>query len=258
MSLSGSRLPRWAGMIFALALTGCGSGPASPGGGGGGGTGYASFAWYIFDIEDTAYTTALTCAEVGASTVVVTLTNQATGAVYTQNPANCVNGQISTASVPTGGYYVGVDLYGDPTIYGNSTTLLDSFDLADASGTALVYPISSGLNDFRAGYATCIVQSFTVGWTFISGSALNVCGAVGAPYVDLVFPVAGSTTGVTSPFNCTAGQGTSYAIPYTSASPLQWQLFLVSSAGTDLQELNGSAPLPTNSNVNLGTQRFSF
>jgi hypothetical protein len=242
-------------MICALALTGCGSGPSPSGGGG---SGYASFAWYIFDIEDTAYATALTCAEVGAATVVVTLTNQATGAVYTQNPANCVDGQASTASVPVGGYYVGIDLYGDPTIYGNSTTLLDSFDLADSSGTALVYPIGAGLNDFRAGYAASIVQSFTVGWSFASGSALSVCGVVGTPYVDLVFPVAGSTTGVTSPFNCTAGQGTSYAIPYTSASPLQWQLFLVSSAGTDLQELNGSAPLPPNSNVNLGTQLFSY
>jgi hypothetical protein len=254
MLSTGSRQLRFAGILFALALIGCGSGPSS-----GGGNGYASFAWDIFDIEDTSYSVPLACSEVGAATVVVTLMDPVTEApLYTSDHVNCADMQMSTANVPTGDYKVGVDLYGDPGLYWNATTFLDSFDLAEASGVKRVFHIGPGLNDFRQSYAAFIVRSFVVGWSFSSGSALNVCGAVGAPYVDIVFPVAGSTKGVSRSLSCTAGQGFSYAIPYDSVSPLQWNLYLVSSAGTDLQTLGGSAPLSTTANVNLGTQLFSF
>ena len=245
MLFPGSRQLRLAGILATFALAGCGSGHS--------GSGYATFAWYIFDIEDTSYTTALTCAEVGAASVVVTLTNQATGTVYTQTAASCAARGMTSANVPAGSYTAGFDLYGDPTIYGNSTTLLDSFD---ATGT---FRILAGSNDFTSEYAPFIAQSFTVSWAFSSGSAFNLCASAGATYVDLDFAVAGSTTWVTSSFDCTSGSGTSYSIPYGPTSA-QWKLYLVDSTGTvDLQVIDGgTVTLPTTTNVNLATQYFSY
>jgi hypothetical protein len=250
MLFSGSRQLRLAGILATFALAGCGSGHSS-----GGGTGYGTFAWYLFDIEDPSYTTALTCAAVGATSVVVTLMNQATGTVYTQTAANCADGAKSTTNVPAGSYTVGFDLYGDPAIYGNSTTLLDSFD---ATAT---FHIVAGANDFRGEYAPFIAQSFTVSWAFSSGSAFNLCASAGATYVDLDFAVAGSSTWVTSPFNCATGSGVSYAIPYfTTPTTAQWKLYLVDATATvDLQVIDGgTVTLPTTTNVNLPTQYFTF
>jgi hypothetical protein len=251
MLFPGSRQLRLAGILATFALAGCGSGHS----GGAGGTGYATFAWYLFDIEDSSYTTALTCAEVGATSVVVTLTNQATGTVYTQTAANCADGAMSTTYVPAGSYTAGFDLYGNPAIYGNSTTLLDSFD---ATG---LFPIHAGANDFRSEYAPFIVQSFTVAWSVYYQSALTTCAAVGATYVDLDFAVAGSSSWVTSPFNCATGSGVSYAIPYfTTPTTAQWKLYLVDATGTvDLQVIDGgTVTLPTTTNVNLPTQYFTY
>jgi hypothetical protein len=247
MLSSHSRQLCFAGILATFALAGCGSGHS------GGGSGYATFAWYIFDIEDTSYTTALTCAEVGAASVVVTLTNQTTGTVYTQPAASCAARGMTSANVPAGSYTAGFDLYGDPTIYGNSTTLLDSFD---ATGT---YPIFAGANDFTSDYAPFIARSFTVSWAFSSGSAFNLCASAGGSYVDLDFAVAGSTTWVTSSFNCTTGSGVSYAIPY-GPTTAQWKLYLVDSTGTvDLQVIDGgTVTLPTTTNVNLAAQYFTY
>jgi hypothetical protein len=251
MLFSGSRQLRLAGILATFALAGCGSGHS----GGAGGTGYATFAWYLFDIEDTGYATALTCSEVGATSVVVTLTNQATGTVYTQTAANCADGAMSTTYVPAGSYTAGFDLYGDPAIYGNSTTFLDSFD---ATGT---FRIVAGANDFRAEYAPFIVQSFTVSWGVYYLSALTTCANVGATNVDLLFAVAGSSTWVTSPFNCATGSGVSYAIPYfTTPTTAQWKLYLVdATVPRNLQVIDGgTVALPTTTNVNLAPQYFSL
>src|SRR5450759_3130744 len=106
MSLTGSRQIRFIAFLCAFALAGCGGGGHSTGG-----DGYATFMWSIYDIEDANYAVPLACAEVGASTVVVTLTSSAGS--YPQDPVSCAAMQMSTANVPAGSYTVGFDLYGD-------------------------------------------------------------------------------------------------------------------------------------------------
>jgi hypothetical protein len=249
MARSTSSKLGFAGMVAVFALAGCGSGhPAKSG------AGYATFNWYIHDIEDTVATpaTALSCAETGAASVVVTLTDQATGTAYTQNAVPCPDGVMSTAEVPAGNYTAGFDLYGDPAIYGNPPPLLDSFD---ATGT---FHIVAGPNDFRSQYAPFIVQAFTVDWSVYYNAALSSCAAVGAAFVDLDFAVAGSAAWVTSQFGCTASHGVSYSIPYGPATA-QWKLYLVDAAGNDLQAIDGgTVTLPSTTNVNLAPQYFSF
>jgi hypothetical protein len=247
MVFPGSRQLHLLGCLCALALAGCGSGHSSRG------SSSATLYWYIFDIEDYAigdYTRALPCADVGAAGVVVTLTNQATQEAYPQTVASCAAGGITTADVPAGEYIVSFDLYGDPAIYGNSTTLLDSFP---AQGTFNLLP---GPNDFTSEYAPFVVQSFVVSWAFNSGSALDICGLAGGAYVDFAFD-AGAVM-VTSPFYCTDGAGYSYAIPFDVA-PTQWALYLTDSLGQDLQTLGGLSPaLTATTNVYLPTQYFTY
>jgi hypothetical protein len=233
-----------------LALAGCGSGHSGGGGGGGVGSGYATLSWYIYDIEDPGYTTALTCEEVGATSVGVTLTNSGTGVAYPQAAVACSSWAMSTANVPTGNYAATFVLYGDPLIYGNSTTQLDSFT---ADGT---FHILAGANDFtQTSYAPFVVQSFTVAWAIYSGSTQISCAAAGATYVYLDFLIPGTSTWVENPFDCTAGAGTSYAIPYGTST--QWSLSLVTATGT-LALPGGTVTLPSNTNVNLPLQYFTF
>jgi hypothetical protein len=220
-----------AGIFGMLALFGAGCGGGGSHSIPAGGDGYASFAWDIYDIQDTAYRTRLTCASVGAASVVVTLTNLQTGTVYSQDPVSCSgsNMEMSTAYVPTGSYTVGFDLYGDPTIYGNPPPILDSFDMADSSGATAAFRILSGLNDFRDSVATFVKRSFVLGWGITYQGAPTTCAAMYAAGVDLDLAVEGSSTWATSPFNCTTGAGTSYAIPLYNpttrqlATTVQWR-----------------------------------
>jgi hypothetical protein len=249
------------GILAAFVLTGCGSSkPAN---------GYATFAWYIFDIQDTSYATALPCAQVGAATVTVTLTNVTDASlVYTQSAA-CADGVLSSPTVPAGAYYAGFDLYGDPAIYGNATTRLDGFDATDDAGNYAVFHIRGGANDFTASWAPFVAQSFTASWGIYAQSLPTTCAAVGADYVYLDFltvdPVAGgSTSWVTSPFACATGAGVSYAIPY-GPTTVQWSIALVAlvnGVAQDLQVLPGGtvdlSALPASTDVNLGPQYFSF
>jgi len=240
-----------AGFFASFALAGCGSGHS------GGGTGSATLSWYIFDIEDTTYATSLTCEEVGALQVSVTLTNQANASeVYTQRVA-CANWTTTIPSIPTGSYSATFALIGDPAIYGSGTdTVLDSFT---ATGT---FHILAGVNDFtQTSYAPFVVQSFTVSWGVYSGSTQVSCATEGATYVYLDFLVPGTSTWVSSAFDCTANAGTSYAIPVPppTVTTTQWTLSLVSAAGTDIQVLpGGTVTLPSSTNVNLAPQYFSF
>jgi hypothetical protein len=257
MLFPGSRQLRLARILATFALAGCGSGHS-------GGAGYASFEWDISDIDSG---TALTCAQIGAATVTVTLFD-ALGTPVMQNTGNCASGQTSTSNVPTGSYTVGLDLYGDPNTYGGGTPLLDSFDLADSSGTPVVFPIGPGLNDFRSYIAPFVVRSFVVGWSFASGSAASMCGTAatyGARYVDLDFTVTGGTTTVAKRFDCALGQGVSYPYPYPDSrfpggqTTTQWWLYLVDSTGADITYIDGgTVTLQMNANVNLGTRIFPY
>jgi hypothetical protein len=255
MHFTRSQQGHLAGILGALALfgAGCGSSQNSSGG-----QGYASFAWRIYDLEDTTFSRVLDCSAVGAANVVVTLTNVQSGVAYPQSPASCSDLQMSTAYVPAGDYNVGFDLYGKLAIYGNTTTLLDSFDVGDINGNTAVIHLYSGLNDFRTPYAAFITQSFFVDWSIYNQGVPTTCSNVGAADVDLDFEIAGSSTQITSSFTCSTGSGASFAIPF-GATTAQWQLYLVDPNGTNIGSLPGATVgVPSNSDVNLGQQYFDL
>ncbi|MBN2576135.1 MAG: hypothetical protein JXP73_16360 [Deltaproteobacteria bacterium] len=240
-----------AGLFAAFALLGCGSGRKS-------GSGYASFRWNIYDIGTGE---ALSCAQIGANTVMVTLFDGA-GAVVAQDSASCAGGEISTSEVPTGSYFVGFDLYGDPSVHGGVASLLDSFDLADEYNTRITLAIRPGPNDYRATTAEFLVRSFVVGWTFASGAPASVCAALGAAYVELDFSVVGASQPVTSRFYCTDGQGTSLPYPYPSdwtQTTTQWWLYLLDGAYNEIGRIEGgTVGLVRDNNINLGTHLFPY
>jgi hypothetical protein len=261
MLISGSRQLRLAGLVCALALMGCGSSHKS--GVGGGGTGYASFSWEVFDVAGNNY---VKCSELGGGTVVVSLKDAATAAVVlASDPVSCDLGQMSTGYVANGSYIVQFDVYGAPAVYGNATTKLDSFDIADTSGASAVFHILSGLNDFRGNYAVVTMRSLRVGWGFLSGPAsAALCANLGIGYVDLDFSTSAGATAVTSSYNCAAGQGMSYPYPYDpNVTSAQWRLYLVDTAGADITYYEGgSVALPAwtsaPADVPLGTVTFNY
>jgi hypothetical protein len=254
------------GMLVLSVLAGCNSGTLVPPGSSSRGDGYATFVWNIFDIEkgtaDPAL--ALTCGEVGAGSVVVTLSDL-DGYPVSQDVFPCTGGNVvSTSRVPTGSYYVSFDLYGDGAVYGNTTTSLDSFTLADyGTNDYTAFRIVAGANDFTFDYAPFIAQRFTVSWGIYSQGAATTCAATGANSVRLDFvtldPVAGgSTATISSVFPCTSGLGQSFAIPL-GPTRVQWSLALVAGPGQDLQAIpGGPVSVPADRNINLGPQSFRF
>jgi hypothetical protein len=258
-------------ILVVLALVGCDSGslerPGPSGPSGPSGYGYATFTWRIFDIErgtaDPAL--ALACNEVGAATVVITLSDL-NGNSVSQDAFPCGGASAgATSDVPAGNYTASFDLYGDPAVYGNSTTLLDGFTATDQTGEhALVFPVlAGGENDFTLDYAPFITQRFTVSWSIYSQGVATTCPAVAASYVYLDFatldPAAGgSTAAIPSAFVCGDGFGRSFAIPY-GPSQVAWSLALTTGAGQDIQVINGgTVAVPTDRNINLPPQRFAF
>jgi hypothetical protein len=240
--------------MVALFGAGCGGGHKS-----GSGNAYASFAWDIYNIEHTS--TPLACSAVGAAKVVVTLMDLAGNSV-SQDSVSCSgtnsNMEVSTSYVPAGDYTVGFDLYGDLQEYGNTTTLLDSFDLGDGYGNTTVVHLLPGLNDLRGSAAPFITQSFVVDWGLYYQGAPTTCSAMYAAGVDLDFSVDGGLTWVTSPFDCLTGAGTSYPIPYGKTT-VQWELYLLDQTSKDIASLaGGTVGVPSSTNVNLPTQYFDL
>jgi hypothetical protein len=238
----------FAATLSALTLVGCGSGHVGPGAGG---SASASFSWSIYDVGDTTYRTPLSCASVGAGQVVLTLISQDTGHTYsTAAAAPCSVGQATTYGVPAGYYTVGFDLYGDPEVYKNSTTLIDSFDSTDT-----FYLYAGSNTDYRNPSEAFFTRSLIVGWNIYSQGAPALCAA--GETVDLEFFTPGATDWVTSTFDCAAYAGTSFPYPVDAAST-QWRMYLVSAAGADLGTIaGGSVGLSLHSDINLGTQSFS-
>jgi hypothetical protein len=213
---------------------------------------HATLAWYVFGIEDSAHDAPLLCAEVGAASVTVALTEQGTGVTYAQGPAPCGDGRLTTASLTAGAYAATFSLYGDPAIYGDSTILLDRF----LSTTIL--DVQPGANDFTDTYAPFLVQALTVSWELSSQSAPVTCASVGASSVDLEFSVRDATTWVTKRFDCASGSGISYAVPL-DAGAVPWRLRLLDATGKDLQLIDDeTVTFSGRSDARLGTQIFSF
>jgi hypothetical protein len=183
--------------------------------------------------------------------VVLSLVSQDTGQVYSQiGAAPCSAMQATTYAVPAGNYKLGLDLYGDPLIYKNTTTLLDTFD-----STGVFYLYAGSTTDYRSPSEAFFTRSFVVGWNIYSQGLLSTC--VAGETVDLEFLTGGSDW-VTSTFDCATYAGTSYPYPF-DASQAQWRMTLVSSAGADIGSIAGaSVRLSLQSDVNLGTQSFSL
>ena len=104
-----------------------------------------------------------------------------------------------------------------------------------------------------------ITQSFVVGWNLSSQGVPSTCADAGAQSVYLDFVVPTNSMTISSPFNCTNGAGTSYAIPLYNTSA-QWQLALVNSSGQDIPTapVGGTIGVPSATDVHLGTQNLSF
>jgi hypothetical protein len=263
MRFSHSRQLHLAGLFAALAVVGCGSGgkrPGPVGGAGGSGTsGYASFTWRVFDVTGAEYQYA--CSDLGIGTMTVTLTDAADRSFPTANVL-CDSKQMSTVPVPTGDYSVHFEVFGDPVVYGNTTTKLDDFYITDDYGNIAAFPIGPGLNDYRLDYAVVVLRSFVVGWSFASGPASALCARLGASYVDLDFLTSASTTAVTTRFPCADGQGLSFPYPYGPSSA-QWQLVLVDGANAEITKIAGtSVALPPltgePADVSLGNWVFNY
>jgi hypothetical protein len=254
--LNGSRqsqIVSLAATLAALALVGCGGGVDHPHTTAGA-TASASFSWSIYDIGDRAYQTSLLCDHVGASQVVITLLSADTGQTYANAAvASCSAWQATTYAVPPGYYTVGFDLYGDQQIYGNSSTVLDSFD-----SDTTVY-LGPGMNDFRNSSSTFVTLSFVVDWNLYSTSLGRYISCNPGEEVDLVFFRPGSQTEITSTFYCSDLSGFSFPIPIDYQS-VQWSMFLVDpTTGLDTATIKGGVlSIPTNitADIDLGMQTF--
>jgi hypothetical protein len=237
-----SRFARFLGTAaIALALVGCGgNGHSSPGGG----SASASMQWYLYDIGDTAMAQPLACADVGATSVVITFQNASTGATYDGGTFTCTAYGATTAMVPPGTYNVTLDLYG------TSNVLLDTI-----SGTQAMY---AGNNPM--GSMDFLVNSFVLGWGITVGGAPTTCAAVGAYWVELDVKFSGQTQPVAYYFPCNdvsyreATLGIQIG-PYT----VSWQAYLLDASKNDLtytsvQTYNVSA----SQQADLGTVYFPF
>lgn len=239
-------------VLSLVTLLGCG--------GGGGGSASGTFSWGVYDIGDTSFRTPLNCSSVGAGDVVLSLQNANTGQTFTNvGGGRCRDGLATTTTVPPGDYYVGFDLYGDPAVYGNNNTLLDSFDTKD------VFRLYAGSDtDYTTTPEPFFVASFIVRWNIYSASQGGFAGCAPGDEVDFEFLTPGTTTWVTSTFPCNqggtasyAGAGTSYPFPVGVASA-QWQMFLVDAGGNTVAAVPATAVgLPQNADVDLGAQTFN-
>jgi hypothetical protein len=146
----------------------------------------------------------------------------------------CSSFQATSRAYVVGAYDVTVSLYGDPAIFGNSTTLLDTI-------TTPGEVLAPGANDF--GVADFYVNSFVLSWTISRGGIGTTCQNVGASRVELDVTFAGQSTPTQYFFNCdntSLGAGGLYtsatmAIPYANPPySVSWQAFLLNAAGQDL------------------------
>lgn len=233
-----------------LALVGCGSGghhsgshltpPSSS-------DAYAALSWRIYDFGDQ---TPLTCDEVAGAAFSISLIDSAGNYYDAAATAGCSPSdtyfQATTFSVPAGIYSVEFYLYGNPSVYGASDTVIGSYRL---DGVRLY----SGPNDFAGSPQAVYVESFVVGWALSSGGYAAGCNP--GETVELQFRRPGGSVWITSDFDCAQLAGTSFPIPvdYRAA---EWNLYLLSSAGQTLSTAGGTASVPDGADVHLGTQAF--
>ena len=234
-----SRTGHLAGILGLLALLGCGGGSGRPAG-----DASAYLQWNIYDVGGT---TPLFCADVGAGSIDVTLDTNNT---YT---FACADTYDYIDNIPSGTYSITVQLYGDPKVYGNSTTLLDQI-----TSTQTLY---SGNNTLPE--VDFLVNSFVLGWSITSGGLPTTCAAVGASWVALDIYYPGQTQATSYYFACddVVYRDATLAIPMGPYA-VQWQAFLLDAAyrdltltpGTQLTSYNVSASVQ----ADLGYVVFPF
>jgi len=246
MHFTRSRQGHLAGIFGMLALfgAGCGSNQSSA-------NAYVTLQWDIFDVGDTAMNSPLTCADVGGGTIVLTSVNQATQMTYTDT-FTCASGAGSSANLPSGTYSLTVSLYGDRTMYGNSTTLLYQVPYTQ---TLLSGPNPLPVVDF-------MVNSFVLGWQVTSGGLATTCTAVGGSYVELDVFFSGQTQATAYYLDCLGyNPAATLSIPMGTYN-VQWQAFLVDANYQDVPGTAGtqlaSYPVATGVQANLGKVYFAF
>jgi hypothetical protein len=233
-----------------LALFGAGCG----GGGGHSSSGtYVYLQWSLYDLDDTAYTKPLLCEDTGAGVIVLSDASN----TYTDT-FNCktANYEASGHTIPSGTYSLTATLYGDPAVYGNSTTVLDTIELPTQT-------LVTGPNTVVADF---LLNSYILNWQITANGAITTCANVGASYVELDIYYAGQTTATAYYFNCASNRNSSTGLyqDITTAIamgsyPIQWQAFLQDAAYKDL----ASTQLATYSvlsgiQANLQTAYFDF
>lgn len=241
-----SRQIHLAGILGMLALfgAGCGSGHS-------GGT-YANIQWTLADLGDP--TTDLTCADVGAGDIVVGL--QSAAASYSDTiPCNSPSYSASY-TVQSGTYSITTTLYGDPQVYGNATTVLDT--IPQFSQTIVNGPNTVFL-DF-------VVNSYILNWSISSGGFAATCASVGASYVELDIYYAGQSTPEAYLFNCGSNYNPNSGIyrDITTAIEMgsygiQWRAYLQDSNYNDLASTQfANYSVVSGIQADLGTAYFAY
>jgi hypothetical protein len=241
------RLSKTLGVLaLTLGLVGCGGGHR-----GSGGNAYVTLAWDVADLGNPNKN--LYCEDVGAGDVVLTMTNQNTGATYTDTFACASPNYAGTSAyVPSGPYDITISLYGDPSIYGNANTLLESQSES--------FTLLAGGNDL--GVLGFLVNSFVLRWSITVGGAPSSCAAVGAYWVelDVTYPGASQATAFTFPCNDISNREATLGIPMGDYR-ITWQAFLLDANQRDLLStvpLYYDVSSSSYQQADLGTAYFAF
>ena len=236
----------WGVTITALTLVGCGGSAGGPPPGSI--DAYMTLQWKIFGLEDTAKRQASSCEDVGAANFVLYSTNVTTGVTYTDTFL-CFDYQGTSAGLPSGPYNLQPNLFGDPAIYGNSTTVLyrTSFDQV----------LGAGANTL--GVTDLVVNAFVLEWTISLGGAPTACGAVGATTVELDVDFPAPLAPITYKFPCADYQSTTTAIQLGSY-PVTWQASILGANNTNLAAKTPQQTFEViaTSKADLGTVNFAM
>jgi hypothetical protein len=241
---------RLAGILGMLALFGAGCG----GGGGHASTGaYVFLQWSLYDLDDTAYAKPLLCDDAGAGAIVL---SDVQGTYSDTFNCKTANYEASGHTIPSGTYSLTATLYGDPAVYKNSTTVLDTIAL----------PPQTLVNGANTVVADFLLNAYILNWQIVSGGVVTTCANVGASYVELDIYYAGQTTATAYYFNCASNRDSITGLyrDITSAIaigsyPIQWQAFLQDASYRDLASTQ-LAPYNVLSGVqaDLQTAYFDF
>jgi hypothetical protein len=231
-----SRYGYLTGILGLLTLLGCGSSSKH--------SADAYLNWNIYDLSDTTMANFLSCADVGAASVVVTLDG------LPPYKFACADNNDYILGVPSGTYSITVELYADA----NATILLDHIP-------TYTQTLLSGTNNI--GPVNFLVNSFVLGWSISYNGVSTTCAAVGAAWVALDIYYSGEAQPTSYYLACDSAEyrAATAAIemqqnPYT----VTWKAFLLDA--NDIELLPGTQLMSYNvyssTQADLGTVYFAF